>query len=276
VENVEQQSANQQSTNQSDLSKSSLSSRKLRAAGIHAGLSFAVFAVFSFLAVFLWFPAPLFVLEGAFVALAIAAGVDLVVGPILTLVVTNAKKSKREQWMDYSLIALMQIGALYFGISQLYKEHPVAMVHYVDSFYLVSHQNIHKQNINELAILENSAGINWKGLPLFAVVDPSGLEENKIALKKMQERELNYWEQLQLYKALPELKESVLEYPLKKYKFEDESIQLKLRPYRGDEYVWKFGQNKYGQSIIVLNDKLEPVAIEVMRSSFSRSDQELK
>jgi hypothetical protein len=67
--------------------------------------------------------------------LGILALVDVVIGPLLTLIVFNpAKKSLK---FDLSVIAMLQIGAMAFGLYTMWTTRPVFLVAVKDRFELV-------------------------------------------------------------------------------------------------------------------------------------------
>jgi hypothetical protein len=106
-----------------------------KAAAIHLGIcAFIALAVFGGMAL-VWYPAPYFeAVGGAKLALTII-GVDVVIGPLITLVVYNPmKKSLR---FDLAVVALLQTGALVYGVHVVYTARPVYVVFNVDRFDVV-------------------------------------------------------------------------------------------------------------------------------------------
>ena len=103
----------------------------------HFLLSVVIFVVVVILLVFFWYPAPHFNASGGWQGLKIAASVDLVLGPLLTFIIFNLKKSKAKLTGDLIVIAIMQLGALVYGVTTIYQQRPVAVVFWDDSFYSV-------------------------------------------------------------------------------------------------------------------------------------------
>ena len=60
-----------------------------------------------------WYPTPYFAIDGGWQVLRILAGVDVVLGPLLTFIVFKIGKPSLK--FDMSCIILMQIGALIYG-----------------------------------------------------------------------------------------------------------------------------------------------------------------
>ena len=105
---------------------------KLRAFSIHFAISFAIFLFILYFIIFHWYPQPFFSADGGWQGIRIVAGVDLVLGPLLTLVVFKAGKPRLK--LDMSIIALIQISALISGTWIVHKERPVAIVFTEDKF----------------------------------------------------------------------------------------------------------------------------------------------
>ncbi|MBS0408022.1 MAG: fimb protein [Proteobacteria bacterium] len=64
--------------------------------------------------------------------------VDVVCGPLLTLVLASPKKSRRERWLDFSLIGVIQLAALAYGMHSVWVARPVALVFEVDRLVVVT------------------------------------------------------------------------------------------------------------------------------------------
>jgi len=121
---------------------------KQLAALSHFILSIIIFTIIIATMIHFWYPAPHFNLSGGWDGLKILAGVDLVLGPLLTLVVFNIKKPKKELVMDLSLIVLMQFAALGWGLHAIYQQRPVAIVFSGTEFFSFPASEYTKQNIS--------------------------------------------------------------------------------------------------------------------------------
>lgn len=86
----------------------------------------------------LWYPAPYRqMLDVGHIYLLVLA-VDVVCGPLLTLILASPKKSRRERWLDFSLIGLIQLAALAYGMHSVWVARPVALVFEVDRLVVVT------------------------------------------------------------------------------------------------------------------------------------------
>lgn len=106
-----------------------------KAASIHFLISLAVLGTIIGVVVWRWYPPGLFGMAKAGPLLATLSLVDLVLGPLLTLIVYKA--GKRSLKFDLTVIALVQVAALAFGLWTLWQSRPVYMVAIEDRFRLV-------------------------------------------------------------------------------------------------------------------------------------------
>ena len=115
----------------------------LRYALRHLFLSLGV-ALASAAVVFgLWYPAPYRqMLDVGHIYLLVLA-VDVVCGPLLTLVLASPTKSRRERWLDFSLIGVIQLAALAYGMHSVWVARPVALVFEADRLVVVTANEVH-------------------------------------------------------------------------------------------------------------------------------------
>jgi hypothetical protein len=109
---------------------------RVRAFLIHLAVSFIIFLVLVYLIVVYWYPLPFFHTDGGWQGIRIMAGVYLVLGPLLTLIVY--KPGKPGLKLDLTLIGLVQTIALSWGIWVIYTERPVAVIYSLQNFTPVS------------------------------------------------------------------------------------------------------------------------------------------
>lgn len=90
----------------------------------------------------LWYPGPYRqMLDVGHIYLVVLA-VDVVCGPLLTLVLASPCKHRRERWLDFSLIGLIQLAALAYGMHSVWLARPVALVFEVDRLVVVTANEI--------------------------------------------------------------------------------------------------------------------------------------
>jgi hypothetical protein len=111
---------------------------RLKAAGIHLGLSAIIFAVALYLILVEWYPGFHFLVDGGWRGVKIMAGVDLVLGPTLTLIIFNPFKARRLILIDLACIGLVQLGALVWGFYAVHSQRPVVVSYYEGAFLSVT------------------------------------------------------------------------------------------------------------------------------------------
>ena len=111
---------------------------------IHLGISLTAFGAIAYCAVSIWYPDFLFTTDGGYQGLRLLLGVQLVVGPLLTLIVyRNGKRGLRT---DLTIIGALQVACLSMGVWIVYAERPLAIVYVDGSFYTVSAQTFREVN----------------------------------------------------------------------------------------------------------------------------------
>lgn len=106
-----------------------------KASAFHFALSFAVLASLFSIILFRWYPPALFGMAKAGPLLSVLAGVDLVLGPLLTLIVY--RPGKKGLKFDLVAIAILQVAALAFGLHTVWQSRPAYIVATTDRFHLV-------------------------------------------------------------------------------------------------------------------------------------------
>ena len=136
-----------------------------KAAGIHLSISLLIGLVVLALLFLVWYPWPYFKVAGGLDLAMILLGVDLVLGPLLTLVVF--KSGKKSLKFDLSVIALIQAGALVYGLYVITAVRPVFLVGAIDRFNLVAANDIAPADLARGSKPEFST-LSWTGPRLVA------------------------------------------------------------------------------------------------------------
>ena len=89
-----------------------------------------------------WYPWPLYELVSGRELFWLVVGVDVVCGPLLTLVIFNPAKPRAELARDLALVAAIQLLALGYGVHTLSYARPVALVYEIDRFRVVSFADV--------------------------------------------------------------------------------------------------------------------------------------
>lgn len=148
----------------------------LRWASTHVLFSLAVAALSAGLVFGLWYPDPWRQMLGVGAIFVIVIAVDVVCGPLLTLVLANPRKSKGELWLDLSLVVLIQLAALGYGLWSVFSARPVVLAFEVDRLVVVTANELLEREMKE-------ASPEWRYLPFagvrqVAVREPYSSEES--------------------------------------------------------------------------------------------------
>lgn len=136
---------------------------RVKAATTHLVISILVFSLFLSLVFFVWYAYPFNLTQGVAEIVYLMAGIDVVLGPLLTLIVY--KQGKKSLKFDLSVIALIQVAALVYGAMVIYQERPAYIVFNVDRFTVVS---VSEVDMLESSIPEQATGIFEKPKFIFA------------------------------------------------------------------------------------------------------------
>ncbi len=113
---------------------------KSRAFLIHLSVSATIVGIVCALIFFVWYPQPYFDIVGAGSVLQVLIGVDLVAGPLLTLILY--KPNKPGLVFDLSIIVAIQLAALIYGTTVIYQERPYYVVFAIDRFEVLARAEI--------------------------------------------------------------------------------------------------------------------------------------
>jgi len=126
-----------------------MKSAKTKFVTAHLMVSLGV-ALLAVLVVFLcWYPAPLNKATGVTHIFLMMLGIDLILGPALTWLVY--KEGKKSLKFDLTVIILIQISALGYGLYHIAQGRPAWMVYSVDRFDLIKNNEIYTKNIQQAA-----------------------------------------------------------------------------------------------------------------------------
>jgi len=111
---------------------------------IHLSISIAVFVALLGLLLTIWYPGVLFSIDGGWSGLKLVMGVDVVLGPLLTLIVFQAKKPGLK--FDLSCIVALQVACMAGGLWVVYHSRPIALVFAYDTFYSLAASEFESYN----------------------------------------------------------------------------------------------------------------------------------
>src|SRR6185437_11199982 len=85
-----------------------------------------------------WYRWPGWYVTGVMTVMAILIGVDLTLGPLVTFLIANPRKPRRELVRDVGVVVTVQLIALIYGASALWIGRPMYYVFWVNGFKVVA------------------------------------------------------------------------------------------------------------------------------------------
>jgi hypothetical protein len=144
-----------------------------KAAAIHLSISLILAAIVATLLYTLWFPPPYFVAAGAGTLIPLLMGVDIAIGPLLTLLVMNPGKAKRLRRLDLSIIVILQTVAFGYGFHVICQARPVFIVGEVDRLVVVAADRLSDADLAKGGRPEFRSR-SWRGPRLVGALPPKG------------------------------------------------------------------------------------------------------
>jgi hypothetical protein len=144
-----------------------------KAAAIHLMISLILAAIVATLLYTLWFPPPYFRAAGAGTLIPLLMGVDIAIGPLLTLVVMSPGKSRKLRRLDLSIIVILQTVAFGYGFHVIYQARPVFIVGEVDRLVVVAADQLSDADLAKGSRPEYRSR-SWSGPRLVGTLPPTG------------------------------------------------------------------------------------------------------
>lgn len=178
---------------------------RIKAFTIHLLISALIALACIGLVFFTWYPAPLHTAVGVTEIFLILLAVDVVLGPMLTLLVYKA--GKKTLVMDLTAIAVLQLSALGYGLWTVAEGRPAWLVFAVDRFDLVRVLDIDERKLDQadLAYRQPSLlGPQW-----VAAVNSMNSDERNDILMESVLAGVDIPQRPNLYQPLDSQKESI-------------------------------------------------------------------
>lgn len=144
---------------------------RYQAFATHLAISLILFFILLVCITQYWYPGLLFDAGNGWKAIGIIAGVDLILGPLLTLIVFSPQKKSLK--LDLSIIAIIQSAALIYGTWTVHQSRPIAIAYIGSNFHII-HANasfaddiidLAKKNNYQLYYLINNKDLSTKLKP---------------------------------------------------------------------------------------------------------------
>jgi hypothetical protein len=121
-----------------------------------------------------WYPDPYFEAIDAGRLILILVAVDVVMGPLITLIVFNLKKPELKR--DLTIVVLLQLAALVYGMHAVFIARPVYAVFNVDRFDVVAASEIDPAELKKAQRAEFES-LPWWGPKIIAAKLPADKKE---------------------------------------------------------------------------------------------------
>jgi hypothetical protein len=122
-----------------------------KAMAVHFGLSLLVAALFAWLVFTVWYLYPFSEMSGGTELFILVIAVDIICGPLLTFMLFSPTKPRKELVTDISLIVVIQLLAMCYGIWNVWLARPLYLVNEGVKFHVVSRVGIDVASLKALA-----------------------------------------------------------------------------------------------------------------------------
>ena len=134
----------------------------LRCALMHLTINIVIATIVACLVFFVWYPTPYAEMLGGLNILGLIIAIDVVCGPVLTSILATPKKSRRALMTDFSIVAMVQLAALAYGLHTIMLARPVYSQFDSDRIIVVSAADIDPEALKKVPE-------QWRNLPLWGV-----------------------------------------------------------------------------------------------------------
>ncbi len=170
----------------------------------HLLLSLAIFIGLAYLVVFVWYPSFFYAIEGGWEGMRIIIAVDLVLGPLLTLIVFKAGKPGLK--FDLFCIGATQALCLAAGLYVVYSERPTFFIFYEGHFYCASKDTYENYGVQP----PNANKFGSEPAMVIATVPDDPIEEADFRVQMFQKR-IPIWVYAGSYKLLDKQMKKVVD-----------------------------------------------------------------
>ncbi len=111
---------------------------KFRAFGIHFATTLIVALLAAGLIFLVWYPAPFGTMVGGLKLFMLITACDLVLGPLISLIVYNSRKTRLALVFDYTVIVVVQVAALVYGVYSVSQARPAYVAFVKDRLEVIA------------------------------------------------------------------------------------------------------------------------------------------
>ena len=122
---------------------------KFRAFGIHFATTLIVALLAAALIFLVWYPAPFGTMVGGLKLFMLVTGCDLVLGPLISLIIYNSRKSRLALVFDYTVVGVLQVAALVYGVYSVSQARPAYIAFVKDRLEVIAAGEIAQEDLLE-------------------------------------------------------------------------------------------------------------------------------
>ena len=157
----------------------------LRPAALHLFLGLLAACALATLLFFVWYPSPYDQFSGGRDLFVLLMGVDVICGPLLTLLLYTRNKPKKLLVLDLSLVLLIQIAAFTYGLHVAWQVRPVYLVAEYDRLKTITNADMTEQDKQSIQPALRSGF--WDRPKIVGIRKPtSTAEKNKVMFESAQ------------------------------------------------------------------------------------------
>jgi hypothetical protein len=143
-------------------------------------LSIVVALLAALLVFMIWYPGPYRELSGGRELFLLVVSVDVICGPLLTMVLFNPSKPRRALIRDLSLVVVIQLAALSYGLWTVWQARPLFLVQEIDRFKVIAAPDLAGSSL--AALPEHLKPTFFSSPIVVAIRDPKNPEERNTVL----------------------------------------------------------------------------------------------
>lgn len=152
----------------------------LKNAGWHLVVSLVLAGLAALLVFQVWYPYPYAELTGGLSLYKLVVAVDIVCGPLLTLILASPKKKIKERVVDFTLVGSIQLAALIYGLHSVSLARPVVLAFEYDRINVATAAEVVVEDLPKAP--EGLRSLSWFGVQMVGLKEPKGADEKNKTL----------------------------------------------------------------------------------------------
>lgn len=157
----------------------------MRAAAWHLLLSVVIALGMAAIVFGLWYPYPYREISGGRELFLLITVIDIVCGPLMTFVIFDFKKPRRELRLDLTLVVGLQLVALAYGVWTTWQARPVYLSFERDRFKVVMSADLNPSDVR--ALPPELAPLKFGGVRMVGLRPPKSTQErNKVLFESIE------------------------------------------------------------------------------------------